>query len=130
MAPVDRRGPALAALMFFVVATVVALVLDGRLPASEDSVAGWVLQVLGYLAALAAGVLLIAAPAEAGTQRTGFVVVGAVLLLVLMDAVGLTSDEGGANIGAGFVRLVCLVVLAVVTVRLALSVAAARQSRP
>jgi hypothetical protein len=52
---------------------------------------------------------------------------GALVVLVLVDAVRLGDSSGGANIGAGFVRLVCLVVLAVMTARLAL--AAARGAR-
>jgi hypothetical protein len=50
-------------------------------------------------------------------------------VLVLVDAVRLGDASGGANIGAGFVRLVCLVVLGVMTARLALAVAAAGRAR-
>jgi hypothetical protein len=54
---------------------------------------------------------------------------GALVVLVLVDAVRLGDCSGGANIGAGFVRLVCLGVLAVMTTHLALAVAAARRAR-
>jgi hypothetical protein len=125
---VDRRLPALVALLLFVGLTFVAIVLDGRLPASEESVAGWIAQVLGYLCALTAGVLLLAPPAEPTTRAPGFVVIGATLVLLLLDA--LTAGQDGGNIGGGLVRVVLLVVLAVVTARLATALAAARRPRP
>lgn len=125
----DRRAPALAALMFFAVATVLATALDGRLPASEESVAGWVLQVLGYLAAVAGGVLLLTTAGHPG-RRSGAVVLGAVALLLVVDAVALAADDGGANIGLGGVRLIGLVAIGVVAVRLAPVVARDRRERP
>lgn len=124
----DRRLPALAALMAFVGLTLAAIVLDGRLPASEESLAGWIAQVLAYLCALAAGVLLLAPPADPGTRTPGFVVVGATVALVLLDAL-LAGQEGG-NIGGGLLRVVLLGVLAVVAARLATAVGAARRPRP
>jgi hypothetical protein len=114
--------------MLFVGLTLVAIVLDGRLPASEESVTGWIAQVLAYLCALTAGVLLLAPPADPGTRTPGFVVIGATTALVLLDA--LTAGQDGANIGGGLLRVVLLGVLAVVTARLATAVAAARRSRP
>lgn len=129
MAPVDRRAPALAALLLFAVATVLATVLDGRLPASEESVAGWVLQVLGHLAAVVGGVLLLTSDGHPG-RRSGAVVLGAVVLLVLVDAVALAGDGGGANIGLGGVRLLGLLAVAVVALRLAPAVARARRPGP
>lgn len=124
----DRRLPALAALMAFVGLTLAAIVLDGRLPASEESLAGWIAQVLAYLCALAAGVLLLAPPADPGTRTPGFVVVGATVALVLLDA--LTAGQEGGNIGGGLLRVVLLGVLAVVAARLATAVGAARRPRP
>lgn len=117
MGAVDRRAPALAAL------------LEGRLPASEDSVAGWVLQVLGHVAAVAGGVLLLTTDGHPG-RRSGAVVLGAVLVLVLTDAVALAEDDGGANIGLGGVRLLALLAVAAVALRLAPAVARDRRSGP
>jgi hypothetical protein len=113
--------------MFFVVATVVATVLDGRLPADEESVAGWILLVLGYLAGLFAGVLLLTGEPDPRSRRNGLLVVAAVVLLALTDAGAAMAGSDGASIGLGFVRLVGLVVLAVVTIGLARSVAVDRQ---
>lgn len=129
MAPVDRRSPALVALLLFAVATVLATVLDGRLPASEESIAGWILQVLGYLAAITGGVLLLTTDGHPG-RRSGAVVVGAVVLLSLVDAVALADDGGGANIGLGGVRLIGLVAVVWVAVRLMGAVAGGRRSVP
>lgn len=126
--PVDHRRPALAALLLFVVLTIAANVLDGRLPASEESDAGWGAQVLAYLCAVWAGVRLMAPPADEGSRRSGSVVLAVTVVLALVDAV--TSVQDGADVGAGFVRLLGLVVLAVVTARLARAVAADRRSRP
>ncbi|WP_040338735.1 hypothetical protein [Candidatus Blastococcus massiliensis] len=111
----DRRTSALAALTLFAVATVLATVLDGRLPASEESVAGWVVQALGYLAGITGGMLLLAmagdpARTKGADRRSGFAVVAAMVVIVLADVVALGGD-GGANIGLGFVRLMALVVV-------------------
>ena len=80
----DRRAPALVALLLFALATVAATALDGRLPAGEDSVSGWVLQVLGHLAAIAGGVLLAVGVAQP---------VAVVLLVV--GLIGAGSTVGG-----------------------------------
>ena len=129
MAPVDRRAPALVALLLFAVGTVSATVLDGRLPASEESVAGWILQVLGYLAAIAGGVLLLGVTAGSPGRRSGAVVLGAVVLLVVVDAVALGADDGGgADIGLGGVRLLGLLAIGVIALRLAPAVARERRS--
>ncbi|NEK85992.1 hypothetical protein GCU60_09480 [Blastococcus saxobsidens] len=123
----DRRRPALVALLLFVAFTGAAIVVSGSRPASDEGALPWALQVIGYLCAVAAGVLLLTGQDAAG-RRTGMVVTAAVVVLALLDV--LVPDEGGANIGAGLVRLVLLVVLAVATVRLSLATAAARRSRP
>lgn len=129
MAPVDRRAPALVALLLFAVGTVLATVLDGRLPASEESVAGWILQVLGYLAAITGGVLLLGVAAGSPGRRSGAVVLGAVVLLVAVDAVALGVDDGGgADIGLGGVRLLGLLAIGVIALRLAPAVARERRS--
>ncbi|RBY97043.1 hypothetical protein DQ237_05450 [Blastococcus sp. TF02-8] len=113
------------ALLLFVVLTGAAIVVSGSRPASDPGAVPAVLQIAGYLCALAAGVLLLTEQ-EPATRRIGMVVTGAVVLLGLLDA--LVSDDGGADIGAGLVRLLLLVVMAVVTVRLSLAVSAGRRS--
>ena len=60
-------------------------------------------------------------------RRLGFVVIGALVVLLLVDA--LTMGDDGANIGAGGVRLIGLVVIGVATIRLAQGVAAERRTR-
>lgn len=128
MGPVDRRAPALVALLCFALAIVVATILDGRLPAGDESVAGWTVQVLGYLAGLAAGVLLFTSTCvrpEGSARRSGVVVLVAVLGILLVDVVGLGDD--GAAIGLGGVRLLCLLAVAWVALRLAPAVAQQRR---
>jgi hypothetical protein len=129
MTGVDRRPAALAALLAFAVATVLATVFDGRLPASEESVAGWILQVLGYVAGIAGGVLLLTTRGLPG-RGAGFVVVGAMLVLVLTDGVALADDGGGADVALGGVRLLALLAVGVVALRLAPVVARDRRSAP
>ena len=63
-------------------------------------------------------------------RRSGAVVLGAVLVLVLTDAVALAEDDGGANIGLGGVRLLALLAVAAVALRLAPAVARDRRSGP
>lgn len=126
----DRRAPALAALLAFAVASVLATVLDGRLPASEESVAGWILQVLGYLAAIAGGVLLGTSTQPRSWRVAGFVVIGAVVVMVLVDAVAVAGDDGGADIGLGLVRVLALAAVAVVAVRLAIELTGERRAGP
>jgi peptidoglycan/LPS O-acetylase OafA/YrhL len=127
---VDRRGRALVALMLFVALTGAAIVVSGSRPASDPGAAPWVLQVIGYLCALAGGVLLRApaAGADPDDRRTGLIVLVALGALVLIDAVTAATDSGGANIGAGFLRLICLVALFVATARLAVAVAKTRRA--
>jgi len=125
MSPVDRRVPALAALLLFVVLTGAAIAVSGSRPANDPGTAPWVLQAIGYICAGAAAVLLLTGDDDG--RRRGSLVGAATVALVLLDL--LVPDEGGATIGAGLVRLVLLVVLAVVTASLARAVAADRQSR-
>ena len=129
MTATDRRALALAALLLFAVGTVLATVLDGRLPASEESVAGWIFEGLGYLAAIAGGVLLLGVSAGHPGRRSGAVVLGAVVLLLVVDAVAFGADDGGgADIGLGGVRLIGLLAIGVVALRLAPVVARERRS--
>jgi peptidoglycan/LPS O-acetylase OafA/YrhL len=123
---VDRRRTPLLLLLAFLVCTAAAIVVSGSRSGLDQGTAPWLLQTVGYLFALAAGVSL-AAHGDAGRRRTGFVVVAAVVVLALVDAG--TWGQPGANIGAGFVRLVVLLVVCAVTARLARDVAAARRPR-
>lgn len=126
MASVDRRAPALAALMVFVVCTGAAIAVSGARPANDPGTAPWVLQAIGYVCAAAAAVLLLAG--EDDGRRRGALVGAVTVALVLLDL--LVPDDGGADIGAGFVRLVLLLVLFVVTVGLAQAVARERRDGP
>jgi hypothetical protein len=128
----DRRGRALVALLLFIVLTGASIAVSGSRPHLDQGAAPWVLQVVAYLCALAAGVLLMA-PAEganggADDRRTGLVVIGAVVALALIDGVTAATDSGGGDIGAGFLRLICLVAVGVATARLAIAAAAARRA--
>jgi hypothetical protein len=120
----DRRRASLVLLLAFVVCTAIAIVVSGGRPALQPGIAPTVVQVVGYLLAGAAAVLLTAGPTGAG-RRTGAMVLAAVVLLVVLDAVA----ESGPNIGAGGVRLLLLIVIAVATVRVARDDAAARRVR-
>jgi hypothetical protein len=129
---VDRRRAALYALVAFAVATAVAIVVSGSRPGTGQGIAPMAVQLVGYAFALVA-VLALLAPAgrPAGADRKlGGVVLAAVAALVLLDVVAF-ADSDGANIGAGFLRLVCLVVIVAVAGRLiATTVAQGRRSGP
>jgi hypothetical protein len=122
---VDRRAPALVALMLFVVLTGVSIAVGAARPATDPGALPWLLQGAGYLCAVAAGGLLLRGQGADG-RRIGGVVLGAVAVLVLLDA--LTAGRVGADIGAGLGRLVFLLVIGMATARLAVTVAAARRS--
>jgi hypothetical protein len=113
---VDRRRAALYALVAFAVATAAANVISGGRPAAAQGIAPWLVQGVGYVfAVLAAVELLLPAAHPVGADRKlGGVVLGAVAVLVLLDVV---AGEG-PDIGAGFLRLVCLVVIVAVAGRL------------
>jgi len=122
----DRRRSSLALLLLFVACTGVAIVVGGSRPALQQGIAPTVAQFAGYLCALGAAALLLAAPREdSALRRGGATVLGAVLVLVLVELV----SAGGPDIGAGGVRLIALVVLVVASVRLAQGVAATGRSR-
>ena len=127
----DRRRAALYALVGFAVATAVAIVIGGSRPAGEQGVAPLVVQGIGYAFALAAALDLLAPAAHpAGAdRRLGGVLLAAVAALVLLDVAAFV-DDGGANIGAGFLRLVCLVVIVAVAARLLVSTLAVGRRRP
>jgi len=121
----DRRRTSLVLLLLFVLCSGVAIVVSGRRRGLEQGLAPSLVQFVGYLFALVAGVLLLSSATEESGRRIGAVVLGALAVLVLLDL--LVAE--GPNIGAGFVRLVGLVVIMVATIRLALGVAAAGRAR-
>jgi 4-amino-4-deoxy-L-arabinose transferase-like glycosyltransferase len=128
---VDRRRFALYALVAFAVATAVAIVIGGSRPHTAQGVAPMVVQGIGYGCALLAALDLLAPaahPAEADSKLGG-VVLASVVVLVLLDVFAF-AGSGGANIGAGFLRLVCLVVIVAVAGRLTASAVAPGRRRP
>lgn len=120
----DRRAPALVALMLFVVLTGASVLVGAARPATDPGTLPWLLQLAAYLSAATAGALLLRQGAD--DRRIGGVVLGALAVLVLLDL--LTAGQDGANIGAGLGRLVGLLVIGMATARLAVTVAAARRS--
>lgn len=112
----DRRRAALFGLVAFAVATTAAIAISGARPAGEQGVAPWLVQGVGYLCAVLAAVeLLLPAPNPSGADRKlGGVVLVAVAALVLLDVVA----GAGPDIGTGFLRLVCLLVIVMVAARL------------
>ena len=129
----ERPRLALVLLLAFIACTGAAILMGAARPASDPGLLPWVVQGIGYLCAVAGGVLLLA-PAStdrvgAEGRRLGVVLLPTVAALVLVDAVTATTDSGGANIGAGLVRLLLLVVIGVLTARLAVTVAAERRTR-
>jgi len=117
---VDRRRVALRALLGFAVLTAVAIVFSGSRPGTGQGIAPLVVQVVGYAFALAAALVLLApegrfGPQDGADRKLGGAVLLALVVLVLLDAV---ADTEGANIGAGFLRLICLVVIVAVAARL------------
>jgi hypothetical protein len=120
----DRRRTSLVLLLLFVACTGAAIVVSGTRPGLHQGVAPTVVQVVGYLFALAAAVLLIvpSAARRDSSPTLGFVLLGGLGILVAMEFV----SRGGTDIGAGGVRLIGLVVIGVATVRLAQSIAARR----
>ncbi len=93
------------------------------------------IQASGYLLGLVAAALLLApdrgsaVPLGDPDRRIGGVVLGAFAVLVLGDVVRLTASGDGANIGAGLIRLVFLLLVGVATARLAVRTSAARRAR-
>ena len=124
----DRRRAALYALVGFAVATAVAIVIGGARPAGEQGVAPLVVQGIGYAFALAAALDLLAPAAHpAGAdRRLGGVLLAAVAALVLLDVFA----AEGPDIGAGFLRLVCLVVIVAVAGRLTATTVASGRRGP
>ena len=101
-----------------------AIVVSGSRPATDQGIAPLVVQGVGYVFVLLAVALLLAPAGSAGDSplvtrvegRVGGVLLMALVLLVVLDI--LAYSEVGASIGAGFARLVVLVVIVGATVRL------------
>jgi hypothetical protein len=91
-------------------------VISGSRPAGGQGVAPWLVQGVGYVCAVLAAVeLLLPAAHPAGADRKlGGVVLVAVAALVLLDVFA----GAGPDIGAGFLRLVCLVAIVAIAGRL------------
>jgi peptidoglycan/LPS O-acetylase OafA/YrhL len=124
----NRRHASLVLLLLFVACTGVAIVVGGSRPALHQGIAPAVAQFAGYLFALGAAALLLAASRDySAVRRIGATVLGAVVVLVALDVFLL--DDGGPNIGGGLVRVVGLVVIMVATVRLGRETAAAARTR-
>ena len=121
----DRRRTSLVLLLLFVLCSGIAIVVSGSRPGTEQGLAPSLIQFAGYGCALVGGALLLSSASEEGARRIGGVVLGALAVLVVLDLL----VAAGPNIGAGFVRLVGLVVIMVATIRLALGVAAAGRAR-
>src|SRR3954470_17735028 len=102
--------------MAFAVATAVAIVISGSRPAGAQGIAPTVVQAVGYVFALLAALDLLAPAAHpVGADRSlGGTILGALAVLGLLDV--FAGD--GPDIGAGFLRLVCLVVIVAVAGRL------------
>jgi hypothetical protein len=103
----------------------IAVVVSGSRPGLEQGQTPSLVQFAGYGCALVGGVLLLSSAPEESARRIGGVVLGALAVLVLLDLL----VAAGPDIGAGFVRLVALVVIMVATIRLALGIAAAGRAR-
>jgi drug/metabolite transporter (DMT)-like permease len=125
---VDRRRVALGLLLAFILCIGVAVVVSGSRPGLQQGIAPTVAAFAGYLLALVAAVLLLV-PGPQGPDRStrtiGAMVLGAVVVLVLLDLL----VEHGPNIGAGFVQLMGEVVILVATARLAMGIARANRVR-
>ncbi len=130
----DRRSSALVALFLFVVLTGVAIVVSGTRPAIQQGIAPTVVQGAGYVFGVAGAVLLLlpersARTGRPGSTRTSGAVLLAAMLVLVATEVAAIGDGAGGTIGLGLVRLICLVVVAAITARLAAAVTAARRHR-
>jgi hypothetical protein len=131
---VDRRRLALVALVAFAIATAAASAVGGTRPAPAQGIAPFVVQAVGYGCALVAGLaLLLPTDRTVGADRKlGGTVLAAVAVLAVLDLEAFAGEASGANIGAGFLRLICLVVVVAVAGRLVATTvtAAGRRRRP
>jgi hypothetical protein len=131
---VDRRRLALVALVGFAIATAVAIAVGGARPAAAQGLAPFVIRVVGYVCALAGGLALIVSGdrTEGADRKLGGAVLAAVAVLAMLDVEAFAGAAAGADIGAGFLRLICLVVVVAVAGRLVATTvtAAGRRRRP
>lgn len=121
----DRRLASLALLFGFVLCTGAAILVGAGRPSSAPGVAPAVVQGAGLVCALVAAVLLWVD----GAQQAAGVIGGAVVLLAVLDAVALADTGNGADVGAGLLRLVFLLLIGMATARLAVEVAHSRRPR-
>ena len=121
----DRRRTALVLLLGFIACIGVAVVVSGSRPGLQQGIAPTVIAFVGYLLALAAAVLLIVRHTDRTARTIGATVLGAVVVLVLLDL--LAAD--GPNIGAGLVQLVGELVILAAAVRLALGIGRTSRAR-
>lgn len=95
-------------LFVFVGCTGAAILIGGGRAAGAQGVAPLVVQAVGSVSG---------------------VVGGAVVLVAVLDGIALADSGGGANIGAGLLRLVCLLLIGMATARLAVDEARSRRPR-
>lgn len=130
----DRRRVALVALVAFATATAVAIAISGARPAVAQGIAPFVVQVVGYCFAVVGGLaLFLPAGGTVGADRKlGGAILAAVAVLAVLDVEAFAGAAAGADIGAGFLRLICLVVVLAVAGRLVATTvtAAGRRRRP
>lgn len=130
----DRRRVALAALVAFATATGVAIAVSGTRPAAAQGIAPFVVRAVGYGCALLAALVLLGPGGRpmGADRKLGGAVLAAVAVLAVLDVEAFAGEAGGANIGAGFLRLICLLVVVAVAGRLVATTvpAAGRRRRP
>ena len=128
----DRRRAALFALVVFAVGTTVSIGVSGARPGTGQGVAPAVVQGVADLFALAAGMLLLRSADRPGgaDRKLGGAVIAAVAVLALLDVESFAGASGGADIGAGFARLICLLVIVAVAGRLLATSRAPGRPRP
>lgn len=119
----DRRRASLVLLFVFVGCTGAAILIGSGRAAGEQGLAPYLVQGVGVVSALGAAVLLWAD----GAQRAGAVIGAAAGLLAVLDVLAAAGGGGGADIGAGLLRLVCLLLVGMATARLAVEVARDRR---
>jgi hypothetical protein len=129
---VDRRRLALGALVAFALATVVAITVSGARPASAQGIVPFAVQIAGYGCAVAGALaLLLPTGRNVGADRKlGGTVLAAVAVLAVLDVEAFAGESAGSDIGAGFLRLVCLVVIVAVAGRLVATTITAGRRRP
>jgi hypothetical protein len=123
---VDRRRLALVALVAFALATAVAIVVSGARPASAQGTLPFVVRAVGYGFALVGGMALLR-PAD---RKLGGAVLAAVAVLAVLDVEAFAGEAAGSDIGAGLLRLICLVVIVAVAGRLVATTITAGRPQP